>query len=92
MSYCGQLEEFSANHSHLPIITVIPGMLFIPLYLLLGQLFSTAQLLRQRFDLKKLRRRNFKLMHSVFISIGGLFVLKMCRFPQEFALNLGARQ
>lgn len=48
MSYCGQLGEFSSNHSHLPIITVILGMLLIPLYLLLVQLFSTALLLRQK--------------------------------------------
>lgn len=44
MLYCGQLEEFSAAHSHLPIITVIWGMLFIRLYLLLVQLFSAALL------------------------------------------------
>lgn len=48
LSYCGLLEEFSSNHSHLPIIAVIPGMLFIPLYLLV-QPFSTVLLLRQRF-------------------------------------------
>lgn len=50
MSCCGQLEEFAANHSHLLIITVIAGMFFIRLYLLLARLFYTAQLLRRRVN------------------------------------------
>lgn len=34
----GRWKSFSSSRSHLPIITVIPGMLFIPLYLLVQQL------------------------------------------------------